>query len=857
MKKYWCMIIAVFLQSFEASAERLSVTGSIVLSEDKVFSAGTVSDGGGAANSGVYANGTTGIVNSSYDITATINHRGIHTISSGNITLIGSGTNNINTYGNLTGIYTQHANTSIIIEDFNVTANNNTGSGIYNLAVMRFSGTSGDNLLSSHNNNIEGIYNGSNMIIERMNIDIYENTAKGLSSQAGGKTTITGLVDGSNWLKSNANTSHGILSDGNGSEMNINNMSITSNNNITGLYASNRGKVNIVGAASGNNKIVVNGNKDGVTNGWGIYVQHNNSQIIIENMDVEASGNNKNNIAAGAGNNFINITGKASRNTLITNSAGSGYAIEVELTGSSVNITNMNVYASDNHLAYLYGGGNIKFDNSSVNMVTADDVFVTDNTGGVINIIDTSFVGATNFLRATNTSVATVNVTDSSIDGIIVTDVGAVSKFSLEDSSWSNIGISTISEYIADNAQIYLDTFFDGDGTTTEKLIIRDSSSGNTELYVTSIGTNGAETIGNGILVVDQSSASIKNGTFTLFGGVVDSGVYEYELHNESNERFYLRSNGVLTNIAKTIANVPAINIHIAKTGMNTLRKRMGELRNNDSKELNGVWARSYARNLKVSENIDSEMNIFGFESGYDYRIYDDCDNKIYAGLMAGYLYTDNIKTRNTRTSRGTGHANTPTIGVYATWLNYDGWFMDATFRSFWNSVSMSAYTSQNQAISFDTKRQFSAGSLEFGRKKEFHTDRYSKVVFETKSEIGYMYAKSDIFRTNQNTYISYGSTESIQGRFGFMLGYSSELENGNIVEPFAEANIIHEFGGVTDIGYDGGYYKSNIKGSSFEFGGGLNAQLNKSWSVYSDIMYEKGGVIEAVSTNVGIRYTF
>ena len=71
------------------------------------------------------------------------------------------------------------------------------------------------------------------------------------------------------------------------------------------------------------------------------------------------------------------------------------------------------------------------------------------------------------------------------------------------------------------------------------------------------------------------------------------------------------------------------------------------------------------------------------------------------------------------------------------------------------------------------------------------------------------------------------------------------------------EIGLIEEWGGVTDINYAGGDYKSDISGTRFEFGGGLNAKINKDWSFYSAVRYETGGVVKALSTNLGVRYKF
>ena len=119
---------------------------------------------------------------------------------------------------------------------------------------------------------------------------------------------------------------------------------------------------------------------------------------------------------------------------------------------------------------------------------------------------------------------------------------------------------------------------------------------------------------------------------------------------------------------------------------------------------------------------------------------------------MAGYLYTDNIRTKNTRSFDGTGHANTPTVGLYGTWLNSDGWFVDATLRAFWSDMKLTGYTAQGGMISFDADRYFTAGSLEAGRQLSWDITDYSKWVMEPKLELSYAYAKAKSFNAKGAT---------------------------------------------------------------------------------------------------------
>lgn len=149
------------------------------------------------------------------------------------------------------------------------------------------------------------------------------------------------------------------------------------------------------------------------------------------------------------------------------------------------------------------------------------------------------------------------------------------------------------------------------------------------------------------------------------------------------------------------------------------------------------------------------------------------------------------------------------------------------------------------------------AYSIEFGKQYKYCIDCDRMYIFEPKAEFMYAHADAKSFSSNLGNHIRYGNTDSYSAKLSFMAGYKSKLESGKIVEPFIQAAYIKEFHGNTNIIFDGAQYRSYMKGESYEFGGGLNVQINKNVSFYSDVMYETGNVIQSVSGNIGMRYTW
>jgi outer membrane autotransporter protein len=245
-------------------------------------------------------------------------------------------------------------------------------------------------------------------------------------------------------------------------------------------------------------------------------------------------------------------------------------------------------------------------------------------------------------------------------------------------------------------------------------------------------------------------------------------------------------------------------------------------------------------------------MNLLGVEGGYDKQVYADCYDKVYLGVMAGYLYTDRIKSRMKNGDTGTALANTPSIGAYATWLNKEGWFADAAVRGFYSMMKASGRTAQGASVRYRPGRGFTAASVEFGRQL-----RAEHLILEPKVELQYAYAQAKNFGTNIGNKISYSDTAGLTARAALMAAYGMKLDNGAVLEPFVEFGMSNEFDGVTKIKYAGADFRSDLGGVSYDVIGGLNMKLSDMMNIYGEAAYEKGSKVEAISGNVGVRWNW
>ena len=89
-----------------------------------------------------------------------------------------------------------------------------------------------------------------------------------------------------------------------------------------------------------------------------------------------------------------------------------------------------------------------------------------------------------------------------------------------------------VSSYVGQNATIALNAVLAGDDSAADKLVVNGgTATGSTTLKVTNVGGQGAAITSNGILLVDAiNGATTSNDAFTLSGGTIKAGAYEYYL---------------------------------------------------------------------------------------------------------------------------------------------------------------------------------------------------------------------------------------------------------------------------------------------------------------------------------------
>lgn len=422
----------------------------------------------------------------------------------------------------------------------------------------------------------------------------------------------------------------------------------------------------------------------------------------------------------------------------------------------------------------------------------------------------------------------------------------------------NTLGIENLS---ANNAVFNMNV--DLETQTADKLNITDSYSGNANLKLTNVAPTAQATTGDGIKLVEFADTATVNGTFDLLGGKWDEGGYVYKLAQGTaagtGQDYYLRNTQELTDTFKTMLNVPIMNVVIAQTGMNSLQKRLGDLRAMDNTQAKqGVWVRSYYKDMTVDDLIKTDANLFGAEAGYDWLFRAEEPTKLYAGVLVGFVSTRNIKTKKSDGVYDKGDGEAPGVGVYATLLNENGWFVDLAARNFWSKLDMKNHSSTGTELAYKPNRNVVAASVEVGKSINSELTRNKFIRIEPKLEIGYMHASAENASVGDTgNDIRYNAANYVNAKAGVLLAYNAVRDNGLLIEPLLELAYRYEFAGKDDLAYAGAAEKSDLSGGTLEVNAGLDMQLTKNLYWYGLGSYEAGNIVKGWGVHAGIRYAF
>lgn len=338
----------------------------------------------------------------------------------------------------------------------------------------------------------------------------------------------------------------------------------------------------------------------------------------------------------------------------------------------------------------------------------------------------------------------------------------------------------------------------------------------------------------------------------------MDGGTYIYELKNREDANgqiWYLTSkldengNEITTPGVDAILSLGSAAIFAFNNELDNLRFRKGTLKDNEGAA--GLWMRVTGTKNNVSTgdtNFDLEQ--IGTEFGIDKQVAVNNDGVAFIGGFASYGKADVKHDRG-----GTSNIDSYSVGVYGTYFHDSGLYLDGTLKYNRFSNDLSARSTNGQAITGDYNQNAWGGAIESGFNARFKHDTW----VEPFVRLSYVQAQAKSLNLNNGMQANIGTQKSLASELGVHLGKDFTLSNNSTLSPYIKATWSHEFMDNNNVWVnDINKFETNFSGDVAKFGLGLNVQINKTFSAFSEMNYAKGSKVETpMHANIGMRYNF
>jgi outer membrane autotransporter protein len=534
----------------------------------------------------------------------------------------------------------------------------------------------------------------------------------------------------------------------------------------------------------------------------------------------------------------------------------------------------------------LTGSGNIASTSLTTARWTGDLLADADNTADVTLAQGSLWTGLAR--DATGVAIdgsSAWNVTGDSNATGTMTNAGLI-QFLARPGAYSTL---TANSYAGNNGRIGFNTYLGADDSPTNLLVIDGGqASGTSSVLVDNAGGPGAQTVADGIRLVQViPGGTTATDAFTL-GQRVAAGAYEYQLFrggSTSADDWFLRSHLVNAPTTPTApsgpdiplyrpevalyAPIPAIGRQMGLATLGTLHERVGEeenIRNLTGRGyVNGGWGRVFGENTRNQWDgtVDSRADgdLVGMQAGLDiirtdpyagghrdhlgvYGAYADYSAHSVSGFALGI---ENIRV-------GRLSMAGPSFGAYWTHFGPSGWYVDAVFQGSWYDIN--ARSDYGAALSTDATgytASVEAGyPIRFGEGNRWQIEPQAQIISQT-----------ILVNRSSDAYsgVSWDEGHAWTGRLGARLQYTDEDAQGGLWQPYARVNLWHAFSGNDSaiFGSASPTIETRFGDTALELGGGVTARVNQNVSIYGQGSYRwsldgNGSRQTATAGTVGIR---
>jgi outer membrane autotransporter protein len=406
--------------------------------------------------------------------------------------------------------------------------------------------------------------------------------------------------------------------------------------------------------------------------------------------------------------------------------------------------------------------------------------------------------------------------------------------------------------YTSIAGNLAIDTELGGSDSDTDTLTIDGSVAGTTTIYVANVGGKGAFTgqgEEDGIVIVEGdgfTEDSFKLAVNALTGNEeVLAGAFAYRLRVNEDEA--LLQSDILDQVPAYVT-APSVGQRLVSNGLDTLYKRLGEIRNGQGSGATSadglIWVRGSFSDVDVDakEGFGFSQRSNGVTAGLGGVIASDSGARLAIGVFGAYGTADADVDAVIfgAASKSSIDADAWSGGGYATYYEVGrpgtGLYVDTVVKADFLSFDMSA-ASRGVRSSSDGDALTASAEVGYG----FGVG--GGLVVQPQAQIAYTDVSIDGFEDSYGVSVSYGSAESLIGRLGLQLQANLVQPDGGLISPYALFNVYSEFEGDNQSRISGVEFASDVSGTWYSAGGGVTAKLANALSFYGSGEYHFGDV--------------
>ncbi|OIZ82740.1 autotransporter outer membrane beta-barrel domain-containing protein, partial [Escherichia coli] len=303
------------------------------------------------------------------------------------------------------------------------------------------------------------------------------------------------------------------------------------------------------------------------------------------------------------------------------------------------------------------------------------------------------------------------------------------------------------------------------------------------------------------------------------------------------------------TKSADAVLNMATAPVYVFNSELQSLRLRHGDVMQN-TRSPGGVWGRYTGSDNRISGGAGSGYSLTqsGMETGGD-AVFELNDSRLAVGAFVSY--TDNSISHNRGGSSTVGSTGG---GLYATWFNNDGYYVDGVIKVNRFRNELRTRMSDGTAVKGDYHQNGFGGSLEAGRTFSLNENTWIQPYLRSTA----FRAESKDISLDNGMKAKTGATKSLQGEVGVSLGMNLDVA-GAAVRPYLTTAVSHEFSDNNRVRINDSYdFTNDISGTTGKYGAGVSAQLTANAGVWAEVSYQKGENTESpVTGSVGFRINF